>query len=152
MASEWVLALEQNQKSEVTQGSSAATAEAVRNGADLRLFLIAQGYEKTLYFQQTYVGENDTFAGLMTHTPGCRDRRGQGARCLPRTGTRNDEGEPPSRRRPSQSGILDRRDRQRFESLSSIGPKILARCRLVVSSVSVQQPRAHEELHRHAVR
>ena len=67
MASEWVLALEQNQKSEVTQGSSAATAEAVRNGADLRLFLIAQGYEETLYFQQTYVGENDTFAGLMTH-------------------------------------------------------------------------------------
>jgi len=67
MASEWVLALEQNQKSEVTQGSSAATAEAVRNGADLRLFLIAQGYEETLYFQQTYVGEKDTFAGLMTH-------------------------------------------------------------------------------------
>ena len=48
MASEWVLALEQNQESEVTQGSSAATAEAVRNGADLRLFLIAQGYEETL--------------------------------------------------------------------------------------------------------
>ena len=67
MASEWVLALEQNQKSEVTQGSSAATAEAVRNGADLRLFLIAQGYEETLYFRQTYAGQGDAFAGLMTH-------------------------------------------------------------------------------------
>ena len=67
MGSEWELALEQNSDSEVTRGTSAATADAVRRGADLRLFLIARGYEETLYFQQTYTGEDDTFAGMMTH-------------------------------------------------------------------------------------
>ena len=65
--SEWQLALEQSQDLEVTHGTIAATAEAVRQGADLRLFLIAHGYEETLYFQQTYAGQGDTFAGLMTH-------------------------------------------------------------------------------------
>ncbi len=67
MGSEWVLALEQNRELQVTRGTLAATAEAVRSGADLRLFLIARGYEETLYFQQTYAGENNAFAGLMTH-------------------------------------------------------------------------------------
>ena len=67
MGSAWVLALEQNRKSIVTRGTVAATAEAVRRGADLRLFLIAQDYEETLYFQQTYAGEDDAFAGMMTH-------------------------------------------------------------------------------------
>jgi hypothetical protein len=57
MESDWILALEQNAELSVTQGSLAATADAVRKGADLRLFLIAQGYEETLYFQQTYAGQ-----------------------------------------------------------------------------------------------
>lgn len=67
MASDWIVALEQNAELEVTRGSLAATAAAVRKGADLRVFLIAQGYEETLYFQQTYAGQDDAFAGLMTH-------------------------------------------------------------------------------------
>lgn len=67
MASHWVLALEQSQNLDVTQGSIAATATALTNGADLRLFMDAHTYEETLYFQQTYAGEGDAFAGLMTH-------------------------------------------------------------------------------------
>ena len=67
MSSQWVLSLEQNREAEVTDGSIPSTAEAVRRGADLRLYLIARGYEETLYFQQTYAGQNDAFAGLMTH-------------------------------------------------------------------------------------
>jgi len=67
MSNNWTLILEQSADTEVTEGSIAATAEAVRNGADLRLFLIARGYEETLYFQQTYAGPGDAFAGLMTH-------------------------------------------------------------------------------------
>ena len=55
MESDWILALEQNAELSVTQGSL-ATADAVRKGADLRVFLIAQGYEESLYFQQTYAG------------------------------------------------------------------------------------------------
>ncbi len=67
MSSQWVLALEQTSDLEVTQGTLSTTARVVRNGADLRVFLIAHGYEETLYFQQTYAGEGDAFAGLMTH-------------------------------------------------------------------------------------
>ena len=67
MESDWILALEQNAELSVTQGALAAPADAVRKGADLRLFLIAQGYEETLYFRQTYAGQGDAFAGLMTH-------------------------------------------------------------------------------------
>jgi len=63
----WTLGLEQNKELEITAGSVAETAAAVRRGADLRLFLIALGYEETLYFQQTYAGQGDAFAGLMTH-------------------------------------------------------------------------------------
>lgn len=67
MANQWVVSLEQSSELEVMRGSAAATAQAVRNGADLRVFLIADGYEETLCFQQTYAGANDEFAGLMTH-------------------------------------------------------------------------------------
>ena len=67
MPGEWVLSLEQSSELEITEGTLAATADAVRRGADLRLYLIAQGYEETLYFQQTYSGAGDAFAGLMTH-------------------------------------------------------------------------------------
>ena len=63
----WHLSLEQSPDLEVLQGSLTATAEAVGKGADLRLYLIAKDYEETLCFQQTYFGENDTFAGMMTH-------------------------------------------------------------------------------------
>ena len=66
VTSQWNLALEQSRELEVTHGSALAVAEAVERGADLRLFLIAQGYEETLYFQQTYSGEGDAFAGMMT--------------------------------------------------------------------------------------
>jgi len=67
MANDWVLALEQTSNLEVTQGSISATADAMRNGADLRLFLTTCDYEETLYFQQTYAGQGDAFAGLMSH-------------------------------------------------------------------------------------
>jgi len=67
MVRDFNISLEQTGDFEVTRGSIAATAEAVRKGADLRLFLIARGYEETLYFQQTYAGNSDEFAGLMTH-------------------------------------------------------------------------------------
>ncbi|MBP88467.1 MAG: hypothetical protein CMJ64_17425, partial [Planctomycetaceae bacterium] len=67
MTNKWELALEQSKDLDVTRGTIAATAKAVRQGADLRLFLIARGYEETLYFQQTYAGPGDAFAGLMTH-------------------------------------------------------------------------------------
>ena len=59
MPSEWLPSLEQSSELE---GTLAATADAVRRGADLRLFLIAQGYEETLYFQQTYAGEGAAFS------------------------------------------------------------------------------------------
>ncbi|MBB76343.1 MAG: hypothetical protein CMJ75_17700 [Planctomycetaceae bacterium] len=67
MTSDWLLALEQTGAMEVVRGSRAKVAEAVQRGADLRLFLVARGYEETLYFQQTYAGKSDAFAGLMTH-------------------------------------------------------------------------------------
>ena len=67
MGSDWQLSLEQNRDLEITHGTSVATAEALTRGADLRVFLIAEGYEETLYFQQTYVGEDDAFAGMMSH-------------------------------------------------------------------------------------
>jgi len=67
MSGEWELALEQNSDLDVVEGSVAATAAAVRRGADLRLFMEARGYDETLYFQQTHAGEDEAFAGLMTH-------------------------------------------------------------------------------------
>ena len=67
MSGEWELALGQAPDLEVVEGSAIAVADAARRGADLRLFMEADGYEETLYFQQTYVGEGEAFAGLMTH-------------------------------------------------------------------------------------
>lgn len=67
MSGEWELALEQDSDLNAVEGSVAATAAAVRRGADLRLFMEARGYDETLYFQQTHAGEDDAFAGLMTH-------------------------------------------------------------------------------------
>ncbi len=67
VTSQWDLALEQSRELEVTRGSALSVAQAVGRGADLRLFLIARGYEETLYFQQTYSGEGEVFAGMMTH-------------------------------------------------------------------------------------
>ena len=67
MSGQWELALEQNPELEVVSGSVAQVAEAVRRGADLRLFMEARGYDETLYFQQVYAGTGDAFAGLMSH-------------------------------------------------------------------------------------
>jgi len=38
-----------------------------RRGADLRLYMTTPTYEETLYFQQTYAGKGEAFAGLMSH-------------------------------------------------------------------------------------
>jgi hypothetical protein len=67
MKSDWTLGLEQTGAMEIVEGARADVAATVRRGADLRLFLVARGYEETLYFQQTYAGVGDEFAGLMTH-------------------------------------------------------------------------------------
>ena len=67
MSADWKLVLEQTGDMEIVRGSRAEVVDAVARGADLRLFLVARGYEETLYFQQTYVGTGDAFAGLMTH-------------------------------------------------------------------------------------
>ena len=67
MSDDWTLALEQRTDLSTAQGSAAAVAEAVRRGADLRLYMTTDTYEETLYFQQTYAGEAEAFAGLMTH-------------------------------------------------------------------------------------
>jgi hypothetical protein len=67
MAADWVLGLEQNADRKVVSGSPGELAAAVRRGADLRLYLTTEHYEETLYFQQTYAGGGDAFAGLMTH-------------------------------------------------------------------------------------
>ncbi len=67
MANDWRLALEQTTDLRITHGSVADVAAAVRRGADLRLYMITDTYEETLYFQQTYSGHADAFAGLMSH-------------------------------------------------------------------------------------
>ena len=59
MASDWQLALEQESDLSVASGSATAVAEAVRAGAELRVYLTTPTYEETLYFQQTYAGEGD---------------------------------------------------------------------------------------------
>ena len=63
----WVLALEQNADLAVSQGNLSELAAAVRGGSGLRLYLTTEDYEETLYFQQTYTGQGDVFAGLMSH-------------------------------------------------------------------------------------
>ena len=67
MTSEWKLAFEQSSDLETVSGSASAVADAVRRGADLRLYMTTPTYEETLYFQQTYAGEGEAFAGLMSH-------------------------------------------------------------------------------------
>ena len=70
MAGDWVLALEQQTDLTVTEGSERALAAAVRRGADVRLYMTTEGYEETIYFQQTYAGDGDRCAGLMSHHHG----------------------------------------------------------------------------------
>lgn len=48
-------------------GSAADLSDALRRGSDLRLFLTTDTYEETLYFQQTYAGDGEAVAGLMSH-------------------------------------------------------------------------------------
>ena len=67
MTGEWKLAFEQNNSLATVSGSAAAVAGAARRGADLRLYMTTPTYEETLYFQQTYAGEGEAFAGLMSH-------------------------------------------------------------------------------------
>ena len=67
MRQDWVLALEQQTDLTISQGDSSELSSAVRRGADMRLYMTAERYEETLYFQQTYAGEGDAFAGLMSH-------------------------------------------------------------------------------------
>ncbi len=67
MNNDWTLALEQQTDLSATAGSETDVANAVRRGADLRLYMTTETYEETLYFQQTYAGEGDAYAGLMSH-------------------------------------------------------------------------------------
>jgi hypothetical protein len=67
MTNDWKLVLEQNSDLSIASGSTAALAEAVRAGADLRVYMTTPTYEETLYFQQTYAGVGDAFAGIMSH-------------------------------------------------------------------------------------
>jgi len=67
MTSAWKLAFEQGSDLSPVSGSADAVAAAVRRGADLRVYLTTPTYEETLYFQQTYAGEGEAFAGIMSH-------------------------------------------------------------------------------------
>lgn len=66
----WQLVLEQQADLSITQGSAADAAQMARRGADLRLYMTTDRYEETIYFQQTYSGPDDAFAGLMSHHHG----------------------------------------------------------------------------------
>jgi hypothetical protein len=72
--SDWQLALEQRQDLSIASGTVSALAAAVRRGADLRLYMTHESYEETLYFQQTYAGAEDRFAGIMSHHHSYVDR------------------------------------------------------------------------------
>tara|TARA_B100000686_G_scaffold284022_1_gene307350 strand:- start:4 stop:693 length:690 start_codon:yes stop_codon:yes gene_type:complete len=72
--SDWTLALEQQSDLTITAGNVSELASAVRRGADLRLYMTTDTYEETIYFQQTYAGEGDAFAGLMSHHHGYSHR------------------------------------------------------------------------------
>ena len=67
MRQDWRLALEQQTDLTVSRGDLADLASAVRRGANLRLYMTTDQYEETLYFQQTYAGDGEAFAGLMSH-------------------------------------------------------------------------------------
>ena len=66
----WKLALEQEQDLSTKSGSPAELAASLRRGAQLRLYMTTANYEETIYFQQTYAGGGDHFAGLMSHHHG----------------------------------------------------------------------------------
>ena len=70
MGQDWQVALEQRTDLTVTRGSVSELAATVRRGADLRLYMTTDRYEETIYFQQTYAGGGDAFAGLMSHHHG----------------------------------------------------------------------------------
>ena len=72
---DWSLALEQQADLTITAGSVSELAAAVRRGADLRLYMTTEWYEETIYFQQTYAGVGDAFAGLMSHHHGYTHHR-----------------------------------------------------------------------------
>ena len=74
MSSNWELLLEQRQDLSIASGRLSDLAAAVRRGADLRLYMTHEKYEETLYFQQTYAGEGDDFAGIMSHHHSYSDR------------------------------------------------------------------------------
>ncbi len=63
----WRLALEQRADLTVSHGDLAELTSAVGRGADLRVYMTTDQYEETLYFQQTYAGDGEAFAGLMSH-------------------------------------------------------------------------------------
>ncbi len=67
MEQNWKLALEQQTDLTITRGDVSELAGAVRRGADLRLYMTTDLYEETLYFQQTYAGKDEAFAGIMSH-------------------------------------------------------------------------------------
>jgi hypothetical protein len=67
MVNDWRLVLEQASDLRSVHGSAGAVAEVVQRGADLRLYLITDTYEESMYFQQTYAGSGDAFAGIMSH-------------------------------------------------------------------------------------
>ena len=79
MGNDWNVALEQRADLTTARGSREAVAESVRRGADLRLYMTTELYEETLYFQQTYAGLGDEFAGLMSHHHSY-DHRGDNAK------------------------------------------------------------------------
>lgn len=51
----------------MASGSAADVAGAVRRGAYLRVYMTTDIYEEYLIFQQTYAGEGDAFAGMVSH-------------------------------------------------------------------------------------
>ena len=65
--SDWTLGLEQQTDLSITHGNIQELAAVVRRGADLRLYMTTEWYEETIYFQQTYAGPGNAFAGLMSH-------------------------------------------------------------------------------------
>ena len=70
MSGEWQLVLAQQTDLSIVSGSKIALADAVRRGADLRLYMTTDRYEETIYFQQTCAGEGANCAGLMSHHHG----------------------------------------------------------------------------------
>lgn len=70
MAGHWQLSLEQQTDLSITSGNKTVLADALRRGADLRVYMTTDRYEETIYFQQTYAGTGENCAGLMSHHHG----------------------------------------------------------------------------------